>query len=153
MPPTPSPTVPPGPEVKWPIPSVSALPYLDPPPDPKGKHSATKNRPSPTIHLGEKHETDEPYWAGAGLITKGGFKVKVKGGTLTAVETGAADSHCLFGVRSETVATLQLVQEFTIVPASEEENLAQLSLSGKLDGYLRSEKHASASLRVVEAVV
>jgi hypothetical protein len=147
-PPVPSPTVPPELEAGSPLPSATALPEGRP------KPKAARKRPAPPkIRLGEKHESEHTHWTGVGLNTTGKTQAKADGSTLTAVLTGAADAHGFFGILSTSIATVQLVQEFDIVPGDPKAPWVLLSLSGKLEGYVRSESHAAASLRQADAVV
>jgi hypothetical protein len=152
-PPLPSPTVPPGADRPSPIPLPLAIPDRGPV-EGQAKGKPAKKKPAaPKIRLGEKHETDTPTGHGPGQIPAGKIQVKADGGKLKAVLTASASSHCFFGIPSTSVESLQLVQEFEIVPGDEGDPRVEISLSGKLDGYVRSELRSSASLRLADASV
>jgi hypothetical protein len=150
-PPSPSPLMPAPVPVHSPVPSVPALPDRSAPKLWKDGESAGKK--PPTIKLGEKQESDKPTYRGAGYITAGATKVKADGNKLTALLTTAAFSHSFWGASSVSVASLQLVQEFEIVPGSPKDKMVVVSLSGKLDGYVRSEKKGTAGLRLADASI
>ncbi len=141
------------PPAPFPAPPIlaPALPERAPGAVKEGGH-AIKRKP-PTIRLGEKHEKDTPSWQGAGFITAGKTKVKAENGKLTASLTGAVFSHSFFGASSVSVGSLQLVQEFEIVSGAPDDPQVHLSLSGKLDGYVRTENDAAAGLRVASVSV
>src|SRR4051812_16606087 len=119
----------------------------------KPKPKAKAKPSAPTIRLGEKHEADHPSGHGAGQIPPGRIQVKAVGGKLMTLLNGSASSHCFFGVPSISVESIQLVQEFEIVPGSDGDPMVEVALSGKIDGYVRSELKSSASLRVADATV
>ena len=151
QPPPPAPVVLPSGAAGASVPAVPALPDGDAPAVPKVRKKA-KGKP-PKIRLGEKRERDTPEGRGAGYIPTSKADVKAVGGKLTAVLTGAAFSHSFFGAHSVSVSALQLVQEFEVVPGAPSDPLVRLSLSGKIDGYVRSEKHGAAGLRLANASV
>src|SRR5262249_22807164 len=120
---------------------------IAPRPQPKKKSGP------PRIVLGEKTESDHPIWKGAGVNSAAKFQVKASGASLEVLVTAAADSHAFWGVPSVTVSPIQFVQEFEIVPGRPDDPGVMLTFSGKLDGYIRTEKHSAAALRVAEAVI
>ncbi len=114
---------------------------------------ARKRPRAPTFRLGEKHESQEPDWTGAGEIPKGEVVAKVEENELVTFLGGEAYSHSFLGHHSRSLASIQLVQEFDILPGDPEDPRVLLTLGGKLDGYLRSETKGTACLRLADATV
>jgi hypothetical protein len=114
---------------------------------------AKKKPKAPTIRLGEKQETQNPDWSGAGEIPKGEINAKVEANELATFLSGEAYAHSFAGHHARSLASIQLVQEFDIVPGDPEDPRVMLTLGGKLDGYLRSECKGTACLRLADAAV
>ena len=66
---------------------------------------------------------------------------------------GAAYAHCYAGRHSEGLLKVRLVHEFEVTPPDDSGALVGLRMSGKLDGYVRSEANGSACLRSADAAV
>jgi hypothetical protein len=152
-PPLPSPRVPPAPGRASPFVASRPTPDRDPPAPGNARPKAGERVPPPTIRLGEKKETDKPCQKGAGIILPAKFRVKADRGRLTAVLTGALQSNSFYGLPSDCVATIQLVQEFEIIPGDPEDPRVMLALSGKIDGYVSGEHKGTGALRRADATV
>lgn len=150
-PPLPSPTVPPATvaPASVPIPIPEAIPAAPSRPAPAPR----PRRVPPKIVLGEKQETDQPDWKGVGIIDKGKFTVKATPSRLTAVVAGAADSHSFYGVPSVSVSRLRLAQEFEIRPGVGPDPRASVTLSARLDGYIRVAPKGTACLKLAGAAI
>ncbi len=107
----------------------------------------------PTITLLDRSEAIDPAWRGAGVVELEKIEVKVREGRMTALLTGAAYAHCYIGRHSVGAPTLRLVQPFEVTPRDPRDPRVVMSLSGKLDGYVRSVPRGAACLRLADAAV
>jgi hypothetical protein len=147
-----------------PLPSLPAPTPVDavatspapPPPAPSarpGPSRARKKLPPPKIRLGKKQETQDPHWLGAGEIPKGEIVAKVEGNELMTYVSGEVFSHCFLCTHSLSLVTIELVQEFEIVPSDPQDPRVAVMLGSRIDGYLRSEQTGTACLRQADGVV
>jgi hypothetical protein len=137
-------------------------PPLPPRPDPPaGKpaqdtaesHEGEESDGTPTIVLQEEDESIDPTWRGAGVVGQEKIDVKGRRSQFTVRMTGAAYAHCYIGVHSLAAPTLRLVQPFEVTPGDPKDPWVVLTLSGKIDGYIRSAPQGSACLRVASAAI
>ena len=134
----------------------SALPLPAPAVSPERADAGRRGAKTPTIKLGEKQENNDRHGHGAGYVDSGKFIVKAEGGRLSVVVNTSAYSHAFYGIRSETVSSAQIVQEFDLDPGDSSQSMAKVSLSAKLLGTIRTEGRdakASAGVRVADAAI
>jgi hypothetical protein len=90
---------------------------------------------------------------GAAHIERGLIADKSSGNTLVAALTGAAHAHAYLFCHANATATYELVQEFEIVPGSPSKPMVDLTMTARLDGYLRSDENGAASLQGATATL
>lgn len=131
----------------WPV-REAADPASTPAPTPKPK----PGKP-PKIKLQKSKELGPQGEWGASRVLERKASVKVDGATLTAKLTGTAAAYPAVVCPGAALATMRLVQPFTIEPASEASPWVNVTLSAKAEGYVRTLEPSRAGLRAASAAV
>jgi hypothetical protein len=119
-----------------------------------GIGSQPPRTPPPAISLKEKRENVKRELHGAANVFQGGkIVVKAERNTLSATMTGTANAYAYVLCHSYGGALLHLEQEFEVSPSDPKDGRVVLSMSVKVDGYLRTDNHGGAGLRMASATV
>lgn len=116
---------------------------------------AGKSSAGPVIKLGQKQLKAVADGSGAGFVDEGEVTMEAKDGQMSAILNNAAYSHSFYGVPSQSVASIRLVQEFEIVAGDSRGSMITVSLSARLRATFRAERNekATAALRVADAAI
>jgi hypothetical protein len=116
---------------------------------------ATPTKPGkpPKLTLQKSEELGPQGQWGASQVLERKADVKVSGATLTARLTGTAAAYPAVICPGTALATMRLVQPFTIEPASGASPWVNVTLSARAEGYVRTLEGSHAGLRAASAAV